>query len=236
MSIERAIEQTLSHELGREITVAGLRRVGGGSINEAAVVHTSDGEYFAKWNHRPIPDQFEREAEGLEALRASGSSLVVPAPIAHRRPQPQQAAPAFLVLTYLEPGRRGPGFDEALGRGLAESSTAPAPPALASPTTTTAARRRSPTLVRTIGSPSTGSIGCAFRWSWPPRSGAGRASIVAILDLLLERLGELLAAGLEPPALIHGDLWSGNLHVAPEGTPAILIRPPTTPTARRSWG
>ena len=42
-----------------------------------------------------------------------------------------------------------------------------------------------------------------------------------VIERAIERARTLLDDD-EPPALIHGDLWSGNLHVTPDGTPALI--------------
>ena len=49
-------------------------------------------------------------------------------------------------------------------------------------------------------------------------------------ERLCAKLGELLADP-EPPALIHGDLLAGNLHVAPNGSPGLID--PAAPSGTR---
>ena len=39
---------------------------------------------------------------------------------------------------------------------------------------------------------------------------------------MLDQLDTIIGIEPEPPALLHGDLWSGNLHVAPDGRPALI--------------
>src|SRR5690606_17855940 len=94
-----------------------LDPAGGGCINSAATTTAAGRRLFVKWNDRPLAGQFAYEAAGLRALAGSGTSLVIPAPIAWRDEGPGRS---FLVLEHLAPGSRARAFDEALGRGLAE--------------------------------------------------------------------------------------------------------------------
>ena len=53
--------------------VLSFRSVGGGSINAAGKVETSQGRFFIKWNNtRRFPGMFQAEKHGLEILGASG--------------------------------------------------------------------------------------------------------------------------------------------------------------------
>jgi fructosamine-3-kinase len=217
VSREALVAQALAEALGRDPGPLRFDGAGGGCINSAATVDALGERYFVKWNDRPLQGQFAAEAAGLEALRASGSGLVVPRPIAWGDEGPGRS---FLVLEHLPPGRRGPGFEEALGRGLAALHQAsseqgfgfgvdgycgatPQPNGWLDDWPTFYCERRIGHQLELAG-----------------RAGLGREGVQAG-ERLLGRLGGLLADP-EPPALIHGDLWSGNLHVTEDGRPGLI--------------
>jgi len=140
-------------------------------------------------------DIFESEEAGLAALRASGTSLVVPEVLGR--------GSRWLALEWLE-GERGD--EEDLGIGLASLHRATA---------------------AAFGFSRRGYCGMTPQdntWTarWPEvyrdrrlapliaRIADRLAPLVrADLSRLLERVEALLGDD-EPPALIHGDLWSGN--------------------------
>jgi protein-ribulosamine 3-kinase len=206
------LEEALREAFGApDVRVTGMHAVGGGCIHHAARVSTTRGDVFAKWNDDCPPDVFLREADGLRELRRADSGLAIPQVITASGPEGDH--PAYIVMEYLAPGTGKGGDDATLGRGLAvlhrrtaETFGFPVPtycgPTLqdnapASSWTEFYAERRLRPLLRLL------------------EDDRGlRGSDQKTLERVIERLPSLLPHS-PPPALIHGDLWSGNvLHTA----------------------
>lgn len=191
--------------------------LGGGSINEVFVVEVAGARWVVKGNDHAIERQFAAEAAGLRALKSSGTSLVIPEVLCFRDEGP---GARFLVLEYLEAAPRVADFDERLGRGLAELHRC--------------------TDARGFGFDLDGTCGATPQpnpWtaSWPAFYAEHRlrhqhrlARAAGMAEHDLDRLAALCARlpewihDDEPPALVHGDLWSGNLHADARGRPALL--------------
>lgn len=206
---------SLEERLGQR--VARASRVSGGDINDAFQVELEDGaRWFVKSSPSAPPELFPAEARGLELLRAS-ETLRVPAV---RAVSDARDPIGFLVLELLESGRPGSDFDEQLGRGLAALHQSSMPafgldhdnfigslPQANAPLPTWAeffrARRLEPQLARAVDS---------GQASYAMRRGFAR---------LFTRLAELVGPD-EPACLLHGDLWSGNVHVIESGEPCLL--------------
>jgi fructosamine-3-kinase len=199
------------------LRVLGLEPVGGGCIHHAVRVRTSRGDWFAKWNDECAPDLFLSEAAGLRALRAAGGGLAIPEVLVALTPEDER--PACIVMEYLPPGGAAAGDDVALGRGLAAIHAKPVEAfgfavttycgptpqdnrASASWVEFYAERRLRPLVLRLEHA---GRIEPAER---------------RVLERLIARLPELLPHAPRP-ALVHGDLWSGNVMATARG-PALV--------------
>jgi fructosamine-3-kinase len=204
-------EVRVAVEAALGVKVTGSTSVGGGDINDAARVTLADGRtIFVKHHARPTPGAFACEARGLAWL-AEADAIKIPRVLGHGE--------RFLALEWLDAGARGSRFDEELGRGLARLHQAGAPRfgldhdnVLATLPQDNAEspdwpsfwidRRLVPTARRAVEK-----RGAPQRW----------------LDDL-DRLRAVLpaiAGPPEPPARLHGDLWSGNVH-ADGGSPALI--------------
>lgn len=194
--------------------VAGVRPVPGGCISDAGRVELDDGRVvFAKAAAGLPAGLLDVEAEGLRWLREAGAARI---------PEVVALTAEALVLEWVEPGRRIGRTDEALGRGLAHLHRAGA---------------------RAFGWHRDGFIGrlpqrntpeAAGGWGgfWITRRiepltrmarerGAVNERVPALVDRLAARI-DRLAGPPEPPARLHGDLWSGNVHVGPGGEPWLV--------------
>lgn len=194
------------------------RPVSGGCINEAQVVETSAGRFFIKSNALPVTGLFSAEAAGLTALAASNGSLVIPEVIAFEDPTPD--APGWIALEYLEPGPRPADFDEALGRGLAELHAQSAE-SFGFAQDTFCGTTRQPNRTRESWVDFYREQRLEHQLRVGSEAGRYRPEDRAVFGRLFDRLDNLLE-DCEPPALLHGDLWSGNLHASPTGQPALI--------------
>jgi fructosamine-3-kinase len=195
------------------------RRVGGGDINEAFRVRLADGrEAFVKTRREAIAGEYAAEAAGLAWLAEPGLL---------RTPAVMEVDEAYLALQWIEPGAVSSLGAEELGRGLAGTHRAGAedfgaPPAL----------RGGDTGFGSLRLPN----GPAADWpsfyagqrllpllAMARERGAISASAGRAVESVCERIGELCGPS-EPPARLHGDLWSGNVMADGEGR-AWLIDP-----------
>jgi fructosamine-3-kinase len=199
---------------GRDVRVLERTALGGGSINLTELLRTTAGPFVIK-SHRNGAAMFAAEAEGLEALRASGTPLTGPR-VVHAEAGPR----AFLLLEFLEAGPRVPDFDEALGRGLAELHRATGKRfGFAHDNFCGAAAQPNPWTDRWVDFYGASRIG--HQLALAVDAGLVSAADRRLVERLVARLGEWID---EPPfpSLIHGDLWSGNLHRDPAGRPALI--------------
>lgn len=232
--------------LGSRVTDAS--RVGGGDINEAWALELGDGSRaFLKSRPDALPDEYEAEAAGLRWLAQPGG-LRAPAVLAVI----DEADVRGLALAWVESGSLDGGGEEELGRGLAITHAAGAEafdalppgsprralrfggveiPAWASQP----GHWRKPSSGSSFAATERASEQAAREPSWPQVYAArlegltgvaldrGRisSSCAAGVEAVRSRLGEL-AGPPEPPARVHGDLWSGNVLADQDGRPWLI--------------
>jgi fructosamine-3-kinase len=195
----------LAAELGSAIVEA--RSITGGDINDAYRVTLADQRVvFVKTHAAPPAGMYAAEAAGLGWLAAG--PLWVPKVIAVT----EQA----LALEWLSIGTKGNGFDEALGRGLAQLHALGAP----------MFGHHRPSFLATLPQDNTGARGASAQWIdrrvGPMCEEARKRGAMPDVRAKLEALRELdLWGPREPPARLHGDLWWGNV-VAVEGSPCLI--------------
>jgi fructosamine-3-kinase len=192
-----------------------LERVGGGDINEAFHVVLADGgEAFVKTRADAAEGEYAAEAAGLRWLAQPG---------ALRTPRVLEVGSDYLALEWISPGRLDAAGTEELGRGLALTHAAGAPGFGG----------------LDVDAPAGfGSLRLANerRDDWPTfyaqcrlaplarlasERGALSSAGVAAVERVCARLGDLTGPR-EPPARLHGDLWSGNVMADADGRPWLI--------------
>lgn len=222
MSLEE-IRNALESRL--EIAVQGVTLAAGGDINDAYRASTDHGELFIKTSARAQHGAFRDEAAGLQWLAVDGG-VRVPEVIGFCD---ESDGVRLLALEWIERGSLTLRGEEELGRGLARVHLAGAPAFGATPSWG-GGYRRSPMRFNELSLPNDS------RSTWAEfyaenrllplavasfERGSFDAAGVAQVERLCERLPDL-AGDDEPPARTHGDLWSGNVLPAADGTPHLI--------------
>ncbi len=173
--------------------VSSLRRVGGGDINDAYRAELADGRsVFVKTRAGAPPGEYAAEAAALRWLAEPGA-IGVPAVLG--------ASDRLLALEWLDSGCAG---DEAvLGEGLARVHAAGAD----------RFGGAGPLRIGSLELPNEPLDNWPefyaerrLRPLLPHLSASGRRAVEAVCDRIAD-----LAGPAEPPARLHGDLWSGNV-------------------------
>lgn len=202
--------------VGGHVEIRRRTPLGGGSINRTERLDTTAGPFVLKSHTAAPPGFFQAEADGLRALASSGTSLTIPRVIACGGDD----AP-FLLLDDLGDGTRARDFDERLGRGLAELHRASSARfGFAHDNFCGATPQPNPWTDRWVEFYAESRLGFQARLARDAGRLSSRES--AALGRLISRLGDWIDEPPEGPALVHGDLWSGNVHVAADGAPALI--------------
>lgn len=195
------------------------RPVGGGSISRAHAVRLADGRtVFAKSLTGAPADFFPAEAAGLRILRSTGT-VPVPAVLA--------VADDLIVLEWIEPAEPSPEQAERLGHDLAALHRAPAPHyGTAHP----AYIGSLPLPSHAAGHPATSpedwpDFHVGYRLLPYLQQASDNGSIggrdARAVEEVCVRFAEL-SGPPRPPAVIHGDLWSGNVHWSANGRAHVV--------------
>ena len=214
-SIHNKILEVLHTKKESSAGIDRLSKIQGGSINEAFRLESGGEAFFLKLNvARNHPGMFEAEAKGLELLRAAGR-IAVPAVMGTGGDEKDQ----FILMEYIIPGSPVNGFDQEFGKELARLHK-------------TSAERFGLDHDNYIGSLKQRNIQ-HVKWTdffiherLLPQlkkamdTGGARKELVKKFEHLFKRLDDLLPA--EPPALLHGDLWSGNYTCGKNSRPWIF--------------
>jgi len=188
-------------------------QVAGGCINHAVCLQDRGQRFFVKVNEAVTPDFFEAEALGLAAIAAT-ETLRVPEPVCTG----SAAGCAFIVLEWLELGAAGRDGAARLGERLAALHAHPAGERFgwqhenwigATPQVNRETEDWPKFFTR-------------HRLGFQLRLAAQRGPVFRNGERLLEQVPRLLQGHQVRPALLHGDLWSGNAAFTSAGEPVVF--------------
>ena len=214
-SLSEEILSIISEQAGKMVSLKGSSPLSGGSINEAYRLDTSAGAFFMKYNRADAyPGMFGQEAMGLKLLKE-----------AHEIRVPEVTGTgddgrySFILLEYIDPAAKSRDFWEDFGRRLAALHKHTA---------------------ENFGLGHDNYIGSLKQYNdshdnWidffreerllvqmeiAARAGLLTSRLEQSFRKLFLRLTDIFP--VEPPSLIHGDLWSGNYMVDENGAACII--------------
>lgn len=206
-------QEILDH-LGMDEVVVKTKRVAGGCINNTTQCITSKGIYFIKTTQPPPSDLFEKEIKGLDILHRT-SHLRVPKAIVNG----SIGTTLFLIMEWIEPGARKMNFWQDFGSSLA----------LQHLVTANAFGLDHHNHIGRLPQSNTNHPDWANFFInerlVPQLKMAEAGNLISVqirkgFEKLFLKLKGLVPQ--EPPALLHGDLWSGNFMADSSGDPVIF--------------
>ncbi len=216
------VEEQLGLATNSKVEIIGQQPCQGGCINDALMIQLSDRRlFFLKHNRSQFPDMFERESEGLIALGKS-HSICVAQPVIYG--SCKSANSHFLVTQWIESGNRRHDFWPEFGRQLATMHQSEQAPqfGFATDNYIGSTRQLNSWNDRWCEFWRVNRLG--YQIDLARRNSLSNSTLDNQIDRLLDNLESLLDQPIEPPTLIHGDLWSGNFMVDQQGR-AVLIDP-----------
>ena len=210
------ISRLLEPVFGREVKVQSSSTTSGGCINQTSVLQLTHGErVFLKYNSHPPANFFNVEARGLKLLAQTAKGPRIPKPLALQ----DCAKPTFLILEYIEESSPGQDFSVRFARSLAE---------LHQTSHDSFGLDHDNYIGSTVQKNAQETNGIDFfrDQRLRPQQELARKTLPPSTDKnlskLYDRLENYLDISGEKPALLHGDLWSGNYFPDKDQVPCIF--------------
>lgn len=210
------LQELLTKQLQIPVIISDVQSLSGGDINDVFKLKSTAGYFVLKQNYADrYPQMFEKEALGLKLLNES-SKFRIPKIIGFSEVENQ----SFLVLEYIQAAYKSADFWEVFAENLAELH-----------------KNSSDNGFGLDYDNYIGSLAQGNQWTenWYNfyaeqrllplfhkafDSGCFNKSDSNNLDRVLLKLPEIIPS--EKPALIHGDLWSGNYLIDDNGAPCLI--------------
>jgi len=208
------ITRILENALGKPIAITTRRRVGGGCIHHAERITTTIGDIFIKHNAAHHGENFQAEADGLQTL-ANTKTLRTPKCLAVSTSDHE----ACLILEWIDSKPKRADFWEHFGEALAH---------LHQHTNLHFGYKRDNFIGALPQRNKAHATWCDFfreERLFPMLQLAVEKRVllpdeVRRVERVFPKLDALIPN--EPPALLHGDLWSGNFLVDERGLPVVI--------------
>lgn len=207
-------EKAVFLSFGKSIPILQARLIAAGNINQGVLLDTKESRFFLKVNFEPSENIFVKEAEGLMSLK-SNTPLQVPEVFGYGRIGDQN----FLLMEWIQSVSHNQAYWKELGLGLAQLHMA---------TQAKFGYHSDNYIASLVQSNSTQHSWAEFfiENRLEPLIGKAYYEGLVTLDFYkkFQQIYPLLESVFpnEKPALLHGDLWSGNIMKGKNGSPVLI--------------
>ena len=222
VGVYSAVERAICEATNTNAKIANRSATSGGCINQSELILMDDGQrYFVKTNHNCPSDMFQREADGLRLIAGTGAIRV---------PQVVTlggiSGSIFLVLELIESRGKSRSFSKDFGGRLAKmhregSCHSDGRFGLEYDNYLGSTLQPNSKVESWVEFWVLNRLG--FQFGLVRANGYADRNFSNLADRLINKMHSILTID-EPPALIHGDLWSGNYMIGPDSQ-AVLIDP-----------
>ena len=231
--VYNSLAQALVSLFGANVAISQTDRLSGGDINKAYALHLNNGKHiFMKANAKQNASFFTAEAAGLSAIAKTGA-IGTPEILCTGTDDGEDVGYSFLLLKYIDSGKKKTDYWETLARKLAAMHNADTSIFFDDDVTASSqslfgffqdnfigARPQSNTPSKSwISFFRDQRLVPQFKDADSYFTAGDRVQITKLLDNLEDFLVEP-----EKPSLLHGDLWAGNVMCGSDGN-AMLIDP-----------
>jgi protein-ribulosamine 3-kinase len=217
MILEMKIKTKIEEKLGNKIK--SFTSLSGGCISDAYKITTNDkSDFFLKYNPSTSNDMFIKEANGLKELAKSHTIRV---------PEVLGFDDDYILLEYISTGSKKKNFFEEFGRSFAEMHKFTSESfgffednyIGSNPQKNIPAEKEKSNWVEFYFNKR-----ILFQFKLSEKLGNSTEELRIGISKLENKIQEIIGNSNEKPALLHGDLWSGNYMVDENGS-AVLIDP-----------
>ncbi len=203
----QAISRLLSEQLG-EGEIELRNELPGGEVHAAWHLRYAGHDFFVKCDERELLPGFTAEADQLELLSRS-KTVTVPKVWAVGADRDY----SFLVMDYLPPRPLDAHSAFILGQQIARLHQWSDQPQFGLDFDNALSTTPQPNTRNVAGQRFLLNNGLAGSWNWLQKKGIAFGNI----DAIVEHIQQRLASHQPQPSLLHGDLWSGNCALGPDG-------------------
>ncbi len=212
--LEPTLEYLLGKHLRQATRILKCAPVSGGCIHHATEVKTDQGSFFLKYNLIGELFNFQAESKGLSLLEAAGSFRVP-----HVLSVNDSGTHAFILMEFLPTAPKARDFWTTFGQGLASQHRI----------THSKYGLDHDNFIGHLPQSNTRHddwISFFIHERLEPQlvlaeqKGLAPPEFRPAFESIYRRLPDMIPD--EPPSLLHGDLWSGNFLIGPDGEPCIV--------------